>query len=345
MKRYLKYLQQYLPWLLLLLGMDVFSSFLLWVADIEAFFALTATILLASLLLFCAVSVVLIFKEINREKAFLSFLETPDEYHEELLLKSLSAGQAHAVHRLGATLRECQNACNHLETRLNEYEEYVESWAHETKMPLSLLTILLDNRRDSLPEPVICKLDYIRNRMQEFIDQMLYYARVKGARKDYLFEHLPLLPCIEDILEDYRPLLEEKRFHITLLPDESYVYTDRRALLFLLRQIISNSVKYCADTKTPEIRFDFQEDISNCLLYIRDNGIGVKSCDLPYIFEKGFTGDSGEDRKRATGMGLYLAGEIAKDIGLTLDAASQWGQGFEMKISFPKVECEKFFRK
>ena len=49
MKRYLNYLQQYLPWLLLLLGMDVFSSFLIWVADIEAFLALTAAILLASL--------------------------------------------------------------------------------------------------------------------------------------------------------------------------------------------------------------------------------------------------------------------------------------------------------
>lgn len=344
MKRYLKYLQQHLPWLLLLLGMDAFSSFLLWVADIEAFLALTAAILLASLLLFSAVGAVLIFRENNREKAFLSFLETPDEYNEELLLKSLGSAQAHAVRRLGATLRERQNACAHLETRLCEYEEYVESWAHETKMPLSLLTILLDNRRDSLPEPVIYKLDYIRNRMQEFIDQMLYYARVKGARKDYLFEHLPLLPCIGEILEDYRPLLEEKQFHVTLLPDEAYVYTDRLALLFLLRQMISNSVKYCAIAKTPELRFDFREDSTNCLLYIRDNGIGVKSCDLPYIFEKGFTGDSGEDRKRATGMGLYLAGEIAKDLGLTLDAASQWGQGFEMKISFPKVECE-FFRK
>lgn len=345
MKRYLKYLQQYLPWLLLLFGMDVFSSFLLWLADTEAFLALTAAILLASLLLFSAVSAILIFKENNREKAFLSFLETPDEYHEELLLKSLGSAQADAARRLGASLRERQNACNHLETRLCEYEEYVESWAHETKMPLSLLTILLDNRRDSLPEPVVCKLDYIRNRMQEFIDQMLYYARVKSARKDYLFEHLPLLPCIEEILEDYRPLLEEKHFRIVLLSEEACVYTDRRALLFLLRQIISNSVKYCTDTGTPEIRFDFQEDRLNCLLYIRDNGIGVKSCDLPYIFEKGFTGDSGEDRKRATGMGLYLAGEIAKDIGLTLDGASQWGQGFDMKISFPKVEHENFFRK
>ena len=172
--------------------------------------------------------------------------------------------------------------------------------------------------------------------MQEFIDQMLYYARLKSARKDYLFERFPLLPCIREILEDYRPLLEEKQFRITLPSAEAHVYTDRRGLLFLIRQLVSNSVKYSA--RSPALRFDYREDASGCRLDIRDNGTGVKACDLPYIFEKGFTGDSGENRKRATGMGLYLAAEIAREIGLSLEASSQWGQGFEIRISFPKVE-------
>ena len=158
MKRYLKHLQHALPWLLLLLGMDVFSSFLLWVVDSRAFPSLSAAILLTSLLLFSAVSAVLACRGNSREKAFLAFLETPDEYQEELLLKSLGASQAHAVRLLGANLRERRDACRHLETRLEEYEEYVESWAHETKMPLSLLSLLLDNRRDSLPEPVVYRL-------------------------------------------------------------------------------------------------------------------------------------------------------------------------------------------
>ncbi len=65
--------------------------------------------------------------------------------------------------------------------------------------------------------------------------------------------------------------------------------------------------------------------------------MGVRSCDLPYIFEKGFTGDSGEGRKKATGMGLYLAKEIAKELRLSLEADSEWGKGFEMRIMFPVV--------
>jgi signal transduction histidine kinase len=66
--------------------------------------------------------------------------------------------------------------------------------------------------------------------------------------------------------------------------------------------------------------------------------MGVRGCDLPYIFEKGFTGKSGEDGKKATGMGLYLAKEIAKDLKVSMEAVSQWGKGFEMRIVFPVVE-------
>ncbi|HIU76487.1 MAG TPA: sensor histidine kinase, partial [Candidatus Pelethocola excrementipullorum] len=52
----------------------------------------------------------------------------------------------------------------------------------------------------------------------------------------------------------------------------------------------------------------------------------------------GFTGDSGENRKKATGMGLYLAKEIAHDLKLKLEVESEWMQGFEMKIIFPKID-------
>ena len=71
-------------------------------------------------------------------------------------------------------------------------------------------------------------------------------------------------------------------------------------------------------------------------LCIKDNGQGVRTCDLPFVFEKGFTG-GGAVTKRATGMGLYLAREVAKDMGLSLEARSTWGEGFELWIGFPRV--------
>lgn len=336
MKRVIKSLLQYIPWLLLLLGIDLFAALLLWLADVQAFYALLVVIVLVTVLLFTLVCGVLIHWERKKEQAFLTFLYNPDEYHEELLLETVSVAQREYIRELGKTLRDKQLAYTELQTQLSDYEEYVESWAHETKTPLSLLTLLLDNRRDELSPVVSFKLDYIRNRMQESVDQMLFYARVKSTRKDYLFEHIYIQMCIEDVLDDYRPLLDEKQFQIQFCLSDDTVYTDRRGLYFLLGQIISNSIKYCGEG--PELCFSsFQRD--GCyVLSIKDNGVGVRSCDLPYIFEKGFTGDSGENRKKATGMGLYLAKEIAEGLNIILSANSEWGNGFEMQIAFPVVD-------
>ncbi len=336
MRRTAKAIAQYLPWLLLLLGVDAFAALLLWIADARALRAMTAVIVLATVLLFAVICFVLIRRERKKEQAFLNFLHEPDEYHEELLLDQVGAAQREAVQLLGKELRRKQRAYADLQTQLNEYEDYVESWAHETKTPLSLLTLLLDNRRDELGPEVGFKLDYIRNRMQESVEQMLFYARIKGARKDHLFERIDLRACIEDVLEDYGPLLEEKQFQVDVSIEDDAVYSDRRGLHFLLAQIVSNAVKYC--DSEPMLHFTTRLENGRMVLRIRDNGIGVRGCDLPYIFEKGFTGDTGTERKKATGMGLYLAKEIARELNILPEAQSEWGEGFEMRLSFPLVD-------
>lgn len=341
MKQWIKPLRQYLPWLLLLLGVDTFAALLLWIADARAFSAMSAVILLFTLLLFFVICRILIFKEQKKKRAFADFLHQPNEYQEEVLSENVSLSQRDSVQLLGQILRSRQDAYAALQTQLDDYEEYVEAWAHEAKTPLSLLTLLLDNRREELSEDMQLKLDHIRGRLQESVDQMLFYARLKGARKDYLFEYLSIRVCLDEVLEDYRPLLLEKQFRIQFDLSDPPVYSDRRGLRFLLGQIVSNSIKYCGSE--PELSFSFAQQGERCLLSIRDNGIGVKSCDLPYIFEKGFTGNSGEERKKATGMGLYLASEMAKELNLTMEAHSRWGEGCEMRISFPVVHGNIIF--
>lgn len=133
-------------------------------------------------------------------------------------------------------------------------------------------------------------------------------------------------------------MLEEKQFQIQYCLSDNAVYSDRRGLRFLLGQIISNSIKYCS--KEPELHFEFFQTDGYYVLSIKDNGTGVRSCDLPYIFEKGFTGDSGDGRTKATGMGLYLAKEIAKELNISLNVNSEWRKGFEMQLSFPVVNEE-----
>jgi signal transduction histidine kinase len=336
MKQFWNILTRYAPWLLLLLSVDGFSMLLLWLSDASAFGMLIGMIVLASLLLFAAIAVVLVKKEKRKQELFQDFLTESDVVHTEELLNAVSEQEKEQIRLLASVLTDKQNQIQKLEEEHRDYEEYVESWAHEVKTPLSLLTMILDNRADELSTPLRTKLGYVCSQFQEDITQILYYARLGSSVKDYRFEAVNLQDTLEEVLEEYTPLLEEKGFLIESSLQAETVYTDRRGLQFMLGQIISNSIKYSREN--PKLTVSLKHSATAETLMIADNGSGVKSYDLPYIFQKGFTGDSTDSRKKATGMGLYLTRKMADDLNLKLEADSHWGDGMTISIVFPKVK-------
>ena len=336
MRQFWKTFKRYSPWLFLLLAVDVFSALILWISSIQAFEALIGIIVLAGLVLFSVILFVCYFKEQHKQAVFQDFLREPDAVNTEKLLSAVSRQEREQLYLLVSILEKKQSLIQEMEESIRDYEEYVEGWAHEAKTPLSLLTMILDNRTDEFSPSLHAKLDYVRSQLQEDITQMLYYARLGSSTKDYRFENVELRDALDEVLEDYAPLLEEKKFLIENQLQDENVYTDRRGLQFMLGQIISNSIKYSGDA--PRLAVSLQCTDESEILTIADNGTGVKSYDLPYIFQKGFTGDSTDSRKKATGMGLYLTKKMAGDLNLKLEAESQWGEGLTIAIVFPKVE-------
>ena len=335
MKQFWRIIERYYPWLLLLLGVDCFCFIILWISDIQAFQTLIELVVLTSILLFSAILFVLNKRETTRRELFRDFLSDPTICNEERLLSVVSLEEGESIRLLASVLQEHKNESSSMADALRDYEEYVEGWAHEAKTPLSLLTMLLDNRIDEISPSLQTKLDYVRSQLQENVTQMLYYARLKSSTKDYRFEDVNLNDCLGEVLEDYAPLLEEKQFVILNKLQSETVYTDRRGLQFMLGQIVSNAIKYSSDSPMLTISVIHSETAD--ILSVEDNGIGVKKYNLPYIFQKGFTGDSTDSRKKATGMGLYLVKKMADDLNLHLEAASQWGKSFKIVIFFPTL--------
>ena len=331
MKHNLKYLASYLPWLLVLLAFDLFTAVLLWLSDVRMFQALILLYLLATVLLFFILSFLLIRKERKKSAAYKAFIANPKTDTELELLHLSSASEKESIEKMADTLYQKQAEIGKLNSLLAEYEDYVEKWAHEIKLPLSLLSLLLDNQSDQLPENTAFKLDYVRNQIQENVSQILFYYRVKSEKNDFLFEDLDLKECVHDLLENFGPFLKEKNFTIHLENIQGSYYTDQRSFEFILSQILANALKYSSGK--PELRISMSRAKGRTTLSIRDNGCGVKACDLPHIFEKGFTGDSGDTRKKSTGMGLYLVKQLANALKIEITVKSKWMQGFEITLS------------
>ena len=123
-------------------------------------------------------------------------------------------------------------------------------------------------------------------------------------------------------------MLEEAHFSVTYSGNNCTAISDKKGFMFILGQIISNSVKYAAHDATPAIHFSVSDN----------KEIGIPASDLPFVFDKGFTGDVGSYLSRSTGMGLYLVQKMAKDLAIDLQITSQLSCGTTIILMFPKVQ-------
>ena len=240
MKQNLKYLATYLPWLLVLLVFDLFTAILLWLSDVRMFQALILLYLLATVLLFFILSLLLIRKERKKSAAYKAFIANPKIDTELELLRLSTVSEKESLEEIANALYQKQAEIGKLNSLLADYEDYVEKWAHEIKLPLSLLSLLLDNQSDQLPKDTAFKLDYVKNQIQENVSQILFYYRVKSEKNDFLFEDVDLEECIQELLENFDPLLKEKKFTIKVENIQGICYTDQRSFEFILSQILAS---------------------------------------------------------------------------------------------------------
>ena len=291
---------------------------------------------------FAALAIPLAISIRKRNKAdaiFRRFLLEPDDTNEYLLCEAVPAVIRPLICELGKHLRTQQEYINEQKITVTDYEHYVENWVHEIKKPLSLMTLLLDNRKDEMSPLVHTRMLYVRDHTRQDIEQILYFSRLGATHKDYSFESLSILGTCREAVEDNLTLLEEAGFSIEYTENDYQVISDKKGLMFILGQIISNSVKYVGNNLAPRLIFSIADSMNSeqISLSIKDNGTSIPLSDLPFVFDKGFTGDTGSYLSRSTGMGLYLVQKMATDLFITVELKNNSYGGTTVTLTFPKV--------
>jgi OmpR family two-component system bacitracin resistance sensor histidine kinase BceS len=126
----------------------------------------------------------------------------------------------------------------------------------------------------------------------------------------------------------------DKNVAVEFEGDNVEAVTDFKWCRFMIRQFLTNAVKYSPEGGTIIISTKIKSS-GNASMSITDEGPGIKSHDLPRIFDKGFTGGTGRIHNAATGLGLYLAHMVATKMGIILDAHSNEAKGTTMEAVFP----------
>lgn len=225
----------------------------------------------------------------------------------------------------------CENVAEYKRSSA-EFRDFIEMWVHEVKLPVASLQLMAHNHRDSISERYIEQL----RRIDDYTDQVLYYARSENAEKDYIIKETSLKRAVARVALKNREAVQLAGASIETEGLELPVMTDGKWLEFMLGQFMANSLKYTVPDREPVIRITAEDKEDRVFLHFRDNGAGITSGDIPRVFEKSFTGENGHTYARSTGMGMYIVKCLCDRLGHGISVSSKQGSFTEFTIAFAK---------
>lgn len=217
-----------------------------------------------------------------------------------------------------------------------EYREYIETWVHEIKTPIASIRLMLDNNKENTDNRFNSEMD----KVELFIEQVLYYSRSNDVSKDYIVRKFSIKDSIFKVIKRNSRDFINKRISLDIFEEDKEVYSDPKWVEFIVNQLIGNAVKYAKD-KDGKISLKLIEEKENIKLVISDNGVGIDEKDIRRVFEKGFTGENGRKFGQSTGMGLYLCKKLCDKLGIGIILKSQLSVGTEITLIFPQGSMTK----
>jgi PAS domain S-box-containing protein len=172
------------------------------------------------------------------------------------------------------------------------------------------------------------------DRVRKMVLDILYYAKDRALD----WKRLDVVKFAEDVVEIVSPKFEnhpiefQKQFETSLGEFE----VDAVVAATALTNIIENAVEACTEDRSGRahrIVFSVGQDKDNIIFEVRDNGIGMSREIRDSIFKLFFSSKG----QKGTGLGLFIARNIVKQHGGTIQVASSPGQGSEFRVIMPKV--------
>ena len=219
-------------------------------------------------------------------------------------------------------------------------DDFVSNMTHELKTPIAIAysanDALLNYDTTNDPDK---KTKYLTiankqlKRLGELVENILAMSMERRKAMKLRPEDIPLREFIEEIAAAQR-MRGDKDITINVnIPENTTIEADRAHLANVLNNLIDNAIKYSRDSVEITITGDSHD------LSVRDNGIGIPSKSIPYLFNKFYRVPHGNRQDvRGYGIGLYYVKSILDKMGWDIEAKSTEGEGSVFTIKFSKDE-------
>lgn len=264
----------------------------------------------------------MIFLYFTRDRDYREEIALLNQKNYERILEIKDSPLSRALYK---SVEENKKFRNSEEKRRADVKNYLTIWTHQIKSPIFALRLLL--KKDEINK-IECEKEIFE--IEEYVGNILGYARLNADSTDYVFSKYNLDEIIRGVIRKYSIQFIGKNNSLDFCETKKIILTDAKWFSFILEQIISNAIKY---TQNGRVAIYLKKDE----LVIEDNGIGIMPEDLPRIFDAGYTGYNGRLEKKSTGLGLNLSKNIGKSLRVTLRCESEPKIGTKMYINLKNI--------
>lgn len=307
-------------------------------AAASAFLLSTGTqpgILLLLLIFFLLITTAIYFSDFLRQRARLqklaAVLDGLDQKY--LFTECVPPPDSLYERKLFELMRRCGRdmigTVSHAQAGQKEYREYIESWVHEIKTPITAAQLICRNVDGETRR----KLSHELAQIQAHVQRALFYARAESPEKDFIVRRASLSKIVSRSIQNHRALLIHSGMRIETDHLEQTVYTDDKWACFIIGQLLQNAARY--QREDPVVTIRAHAGGQQVVLTVSDNGIGIPAHELPRVFDRGYTGSNGRARGGSTGMGLYLCRRLADVLEIDIGIESAQQQGTCVSLAFP----------
>lgn len=208
--------------------------------------------------------------------------------------------------------------------------EFFQNISHEFRTPITLIQGPLESAVGigeglSYAQSAIA----LRNsrRLLRLVNQLLDLQRLDAGRMQPSFRPCDLVDFVSQIAESFRPYCEKKALNlVTQLEECPKVYIDMEKFDKVVYNLLSNAMKFTPEGGTISVKLKSQDN--NCILQVKDTGIGIVKEQIPYLFERFRQAEGSENRTyEGSGLGLALVKELVELHGGKVSVDSVYGKG------------------
>ncbi len=258
-------------------------------------------------------------------------------------------GSNRDITRRKANEKEIMELNEKLKILNTDKDRFISILAHDLKNPFNTILGLLELLSKNIDKYEIHKIEDFINRIKKsalntfnLLDDLLMWVRSQSGKLTFEPQELNFTDVCNGVIDILKINAINKKISINhALPNEISVFTDINMLKTILRNLVSNAIKFT--NKGGKIEIFAEQELSFTTITVSDNGTGIKPETLAKLFDSSQKNTTaGTENESGTGLGLLLCKEFIEKSGGKIWVESEVGKGSKFKFTLHGTKSETF---